>query len=68
MKLSNLFLYLAVWSISLAVAYYLGSYTGNVEPNAEQAVKLPVKLKKPELIQTINVRAATNDYKNALRL
>ncbi|MEE2988316.1 MAG: hypothetical protein VX372_01975 [Verrucomicrobiota bacterium] len=66
MKLSNLFLYLAVWSISLAVAYYLGSYTGNVEPNAEQAVKLPVKLKKPELIQTINVRAATNDYKNAL--
>ncbi len=66
MKLSNFFLYLAVWSISLAVAYYLGSYTGNVEPNAEQAVKFPVKLKKPELIQTVNVRAATNDYKNAL--
>ena len=66
MKSSSLILCLAVWSISLAAAYYLGSYAGNVESNAEQTVKLPTEMKKPKLIQTLNVNAVATDDKNAL--
>ena len=66
MKSSTLILCLAVWSISLTAAYYLGSHAGNVEPNAKQAVIIPTKLKKPELIQTLNISAVETDNKNAL--
>ena len=66
MKSSTLILYLAVWSISLAAAYYLGSHSGNVRPNAEQAVKLPKELKKPKLIQTLAIETVATDDKNAL--
>ena len=66
MKSSTPILYLAVWSISLAAAYYLGSYGGNVAPNAEQAVKLPKELKKPNLFKTLAVETVATDNKNAL--
>ena len=66
MKSSTLILCLAVWSISLTAAYYLGSHAGNVEPNAMQAVRIPTKLKKPELIQTLNISVVETDNKNAL--
>ena len=66
MKSSTLILYFAVWSISLAAAYYLGSYGGNVGPNAEQAVKLPTELKKPKLIQTLAIETVATYDKNAL--
>ncbi|MBL00436.1 MAG: hypothetical protein CMI34_03380, partial [Opitutales bacterium] len=66
MKSSTLILYFAVWSISLSVAYYLGSYGRNVRPNADQAVKLPTELKKPKLIQTLGIETVATDDKNAL--
>ena len=46
MKSSTLILYFAVWSISLAAAYYFGSYEKNEGPNTDQAVKLPTEMKK----------------------
>ena len=66
MKSSTLILYFAVWSISLATAYYLGSYDGNVAPNAEQAAELPVELKKPKLIQDLAIETVAAYNKNAL--
>ena len=66
MKLSTLILYFAVWSISLVAAYYLGSYGGNVAPNAEQAAELPMELKKPKLIQDLAIETVAAYNKNAL--
>ena len=66
MKLSTLILYFAVWSISLVAAYYLGSYGGNVAPNAEQAAELPTELKKPKLIQDLAIETVAAYNKNAL--
>ncbi|MFL2832811.1 MAG: hypothetical protein ACJ0BK_04280 [Coraliomargaritaceae bacterium] len=66
MKSSTLILYFAVWSISLAAAYYVGSNGENVGPNTDQAVKLPTELKKPKLIQTLAIEAGAADGKNAL--
>ena len=66
MKSSTLILYFAVWSISLATAYYLGSYDGNVAPNAEQAAELPTELKKPKLIQDLAIETVAAYDKKAL--
>ncbi len=66
MKSSTLILYLAVWSISLAAAYYIGSHVQGVALNTNQAVKVPLELKNPKFIQASAIEEVTTNKKNAL--
>ena len=56
MKSSTLILCLAVWSISLTAAYYLGSHAGNVEPNHK--ISLPRSGRKNRFIHSQFLAAA----------
>ena len=66
MKSSTLILYFAVWSISLAAAYYIGSHVQGVALNTNQAVKVPLELEKPKFIQASAIEEVTTNKKNAL--
>tara|TARA_X000000950_G_scaffold193889_1_gene233706 strand:- start:490 stop:1830 length:1341 start_codon:yes stop_codon:yes gene_type:complete len=66
MKSPTLILYLTVWSISLAAAYYIGSHVENAPQDTDQAVKVPSDSKIPKLTLASAVEEVTTYKKNAL--